>query len=227
MKPKAIDKSHTIKAVIFDFDCTVADTLDMMVEAKVEALEALGIDAPDKEYLKSLTVMLIRDSIAMVPGIRSTAIVDEVTALYHKKLMKLSERGCPLFPDVIKTFRELKKLGIKIGIVSLRPQAYLTQVLKTMKIDILVDAWVGENTVANGKPAADMVEYLLDKFDIPAENALMVGDTLYDLEMGHNAGTLIGACVLGAQPENVLTGINPDMIFNRYDSFIELARLAV
>lgn len=227
MNQKALDRNIVIKAVIFDFDCTLANTIDMMVEAKKRALTALGVEPPAAEFLRSLTVMLIRDSIAMVPGVRSGAIADEITTLYHDYMMDLSSQGCPLFPGVTDTLEALGKRGIKTGVVSLRPHSHLDRVLKVMKLDRLIDAWVGEGVVKNGKPATDMVDYLMNILDVPAENTLVVGDTLYDLEMGHNAGTYTGACMLGEQPESVLRGINPDMIFHDYNSFLRLTGLAV
>lgn len=225
MKQKALDRNIVIKAVIFDFDCTLTDSIDMIVEAKKRALAALGVEPPADEFLRSLTVMLIRDSITMVPGVRSSAIADEITSLYHDYIMSLSIQGCPLFPGVTDTLEALNKSGIKTGVVSLRPHSHLDRVIKAMKLDKHIDAWVGDGIVKNGKPATDMIDYLLNILNVPAENTLMVGDTLYDLEMGHNAGTYTGACMLGEQPENVLRGINPDMIFHDYGSFLQLAGL--
>lgn len=226
MSPKAFDISHNIGAVIFDFDCTLADTLEMMVEAKMHAFTSFGFETPDPEYLASLSVLSVRDSISMVPGVRNNAMIDEITNLYHHYVMEESRKGCALFPGVIDTLKKLQSKGIKIGIVTSRPHDHITHVIQTMKLDNIVDAWVGEDKINDENPIT-AVDYLLDIFDIPAENAIVVGDTLYDLEMGREAGARTAACVLGVQSEFILRGFNPDMVFDRYESFCELAKISV
>lgn len=227
MSPKAFEIVHKIEAVIFDFDCTLADTLEMTIDAKMRAFTALDVDEPDPEYIASLSVLGIRDSISMIPGVRTSAMLDELIDLYHKNMMAMSSKGCPLFPGVIEALDKIHSKGIKIGIVTSRPHKDISRVIKAMNLDRFVDAWVGDDMITELNDGRTAVDYLLDTFDVPAENTIVVGDTLYDLEMGRDAGAHTAACILGVQNEYALRSFNPDIVFDRYDRFCELAKISV
>ena len=88
----------------------------------------------------------------------------------HELLSTLHERGCRIaIATTDKT--ERAKLAVKyLGIAD------------------LVDSIVGADMVRNYKPNPDMIVYILDALAINKEHAVMVGDSITDIEMGNNAG---------------------------------------
>ena len=63
------DTTRRYKHILFDFDGTIADTIDDLIEAKVEALRVMGVTEVDTDLLSSFLGMNLRDSIVLSTNI--------------------------------------------------------------------------------------------------------------------------------------------------------------
>lgn len=214
-----IDKSR-IKAIVIDFDATLADTADQILLAKMTALDTVCVDRPDPEDLATFSGMNIRNSFILTSNIPSDLILDEVVELYHNILASLSIDRLLLFDGAVEFLKLLKSRGIKTGVSSLRRNADLTSVIRHHSLDRLIDSWIGDDAVENPKPAPDMVLTLIEQFGVEPEETIVIGDTLDDIDMGQLAGCPTIAFTAGVQSESVLRIGNPDMTVA---SFHELA----
>ena len=66
-----------------------------------------------------------------------------------------------------------------------------------------------------------MVEAILEETKIPADRAVIVGDTHYDLEMGRNARIQSIAVTYGAQPKDVLLTYEPLACFDSFKEVVD------
>ena len=121
-----------------------------------------------------------------------------------------------LFPGVRETLETLAARGIPMAIASSRGQHSLTMLVKMLGIDrfIPADRCFGLQTVARPKPAPDLVYVILGKLGVKPEETLVVGDTVYDIEMGRNAGCHTCAVTYGNQSADTLAGAFPDYIID-------------
>ncbi|MFM8233314.1 MAG: HAD family hydrolase, partial [Candidatus Methylopumilus sp.] len=71
------------------------------------------------------------------------------------------------------------------------------------------------------KPHPHMVEAILEETQIPADCAVIVGDTHYDLEMGKNAHIQTIAVTYGAQPKDVLISFEPLACFDSFKEVVD------
>ena len=71
------------------------------------------------------------------------------------------------------------------------------------------------------KPHPHMVEAILEETKIPADRAVIVGDTHYDLEMGRNARIQTIAVTYGAQPKDVLLSYEPLACFDSFKEVVD------
>jgi len=96
------------------------------------------------------------------------------------------------------TLKQLRRRGFKLAIASTDAHRRTVESLEMLKIASLFDAVVGGDDVLNGKPSPDMICEVLEKTESKADEAVMVGDSMSDMQMGRNAR--VKACV------GVLTG---------------------
>jgi len=106
--------------------------------------------------------------------------------------------GMILLEGVRETLTLLKQHGLKLAIASTDIHRRTEESFKTLKIASLFDVIVGSDDVAFGKPLPDLILEALRKTKLKRNEAVMVGDSLSDIQMGRNAK--VKACI------GVLTG---------------------
>ena len=77
--------------------------------------------------------------------------------------------------------------------------------LELLEASEIVDAWTTSDDVEQTKPEPDLVHAALDKVDGGPEEALLIGDTVWDIEAAHRAGVETLAVLTGGFSEQELT----------------------
>ena len=85
--------------------------------------------------------------------------------------------GILLYPDVIPALTTLKKKKIKTGVISNAYEEEIHQILAEVDLSEF-DIIVGSDTVKKAKPDPEVFLYAARKLNIPAEEAVFVGDDL-------------------------------------------------
>jgi len=106
--------------------------------------------------------------------------------------------GSFLLEGVTETLKQLKQHGLKLAIASADTHKRTVESFEALKIASLFDAIVGSDDVADGKTLPDMIFEALRKTKTKPDEAVMVGDSTSDMQMGRNAK--VKACI------GVLTG---------------------
>ncbi len=76
--------------------------------------------------------------------------------------------------------------------------------------------------VRRGKPAPDMVLLALETLGIPAEESLVIGDTVYDIEMGQRACADTCGVTYGNNSANELRSLEPTFIIDSFEHVVSL-----
>jgi len=179
-----------VKAIIFDLDGTLVHALPDIQANINQALENLGYD-------KHLTLEETQPHVGggahkLASNVLALPMEDEsVMALYHEFAdvyeKNPAAHGYP-FPEVMDTLKELQRRGIKVSVVTAKPAKARVQVLSKMGFDpLLVTALSPEDGYAK-KPAPDMLVECCKRMGVTPSETWMVGDTLFDVEAGFNAG---------------------------------------
>jgi HAD superfamily hydrolase (TIGR01549 family) len=120
-----------------------------------------------------------------------------------------------LFEGVAQTLDELRRLGIKLGIVSgARPE-----VMELLSKEGLLDHFdvvVLGGDVARGKPDPEGINKALDRLNIPPEMALYVGDTPVDVQASRAAGIRAVSVLTGAADSALLSVHEPDRLISSH-----------
>ena len=88
--------------------------------------------------------------------------------------------------------------GKKIYAVSSKHSEALRRNLELLQIATYFDDLVGSDQVKNYKPAPDGIDVLLERYELDPEQTVMIGDAIYDIQMGHAAGVKTAGVHWGA-----------------------------
>lgn len=93
-----------------------------------------------------------------------------------------------LTPGVIDLLDELRARGIRMAVVTNKPQMPTEAILDHFGLSPYLGAVLGGDSVVEKKPAPDMVFAALDRLGVPLGDAVMVGDSLADVGCARAAG---------------------------------------
>jgi phosphoglycolate phosphatase len=177
------------KILILDFDGTLGDTVGVIVQTMQATIRELGLPArTDKECASMIGLRLIDIPPVLFPECN---LDGEFYAQTYRRLFHIynTAGAVELYPNVIETLTELKHRGLVLTIASSRSKASLTNYIKDLGIEALISYVLGADDVVEGKPNPEPVNRTLEKFGFKPEEAIVVGDTVFDVDMGKNAGT--------------------------------------
>lgn len=173
------------KTVIFDMDGTLIDSSKVICNAINYVRERLELPPMTKEKI----LPAVNDMQTHSPSFfyeakefdaRHITWFQEYYTRYHDKEVRLYEGIKPLLEKMKRSHN-----------LSLATNAYRESALQTLRhleIEEYFDIIVCADDVKNSKPHPEMIEKILDHFDCPAHEAIMIGDSLKDKEAASRAG---------------------------------------
>lgn len=198
-----------IKAVIFDIDGTLLDTKEFIFQAFEHVFQMFKLTHLSRKDIDSIVGKPLEECYKIfAPHLDNQRLCDEHWA-FQENNMALVEP----FKNTVKTLRELKSQGIKIAVVSTRRRA-VSQSLEQTGIIEYLDCIIGGDDVKQFKPHPEGIHKALQAFDIPPAQAMMVGDTVVDIQAGKNASTSTAAALYGFGSKESLEAAKPDYMLN-------------
>lgn len=191
-----------IKAVIFDLDGTLVDTVDFHAEAFQKAFKKFGKEIPYEKIRSQigkggdqfLPVFLTKKEIEDF----GDELLDERAKIYKSEYLP---RIKP-FPKVRELFEKLKDDGKKIAIGSSSPEDELKRVLKIAGVADLIEEKTSGDDAEESKPEPDIFQAALEKLGNPKPSeVIVVGDTPFDAEAAKKAGIVTIGVLSGGFPK--------------------------
>ena len=215
-----------IKAVIFDMDGTLLDTLDDLAAAVNHALGKLGRDALPRERVRRFVGNGVKKLVerALFYTERGTAdgegvpeMFDECLALFEGYYKAHSE-NTRLYDGIEEMLGVLRERGIKTAVVTNK----FDEGAQLLKAKLLpnVDCVVGTTDAIRPKPATDGVERALGLIGVNAADAVFVGDGETDIATARNAGLPVVAVTWGFRDREVLECLKPDCMIDSPDGLL-------
>lgn len=177
------------KIIILDFDGTLGDTASVIVQTTQATIRELGLPArTDEQCAAMIGLRLVEIPPVLFP---EREVDGDLYAETYRRLFKVfnTEGAVTLYPNVIETILELHRRGIILTIASSRSRSSLADYIENLGLSEIITYYLGAADVTEGKPAPEAVNRTLEHFGLKPEDAVVVGDTVFDIHMGKNAGT--------------------------------------
>jgi phosphoglycolate phosphatase-like HAD superfamily hydrolase len=198
--------ARTLKAVLLDVDGTLVDSNDLHARAWVEALEQHGYPVPFARVRR----LIGKGSDKLVPeltGLESEG--DEAQALGKACKERFMSRYLPQVRPFAHT-RQLRERfradGYRLAVASSSGADQLEGLLAQAGVADLIERETNADDAEHSKPDPDIVEATLHKLSLPAHEAIMLGDTPYDVVAATRAGVLIVGVRSGGWSDRELAG---------------------
>jgi phosphoglycolate phosphatase len=201
------------KLIIFDCDGTLVDSLDGIVTSAQLALDEMGYNRTlaHSEVAQVVGLSLYQAFEKIIPGAASSQI-ERGVALYKTHYKRLADGGeltTPLYPGVIETLRQLHSAGLVLAIATGKSLKGLERNLNELKFGEYFSCLKTADH-APSKPNPEMLLQILNETGFSPHDALMIGDTDFDMNMGRAAGIKTCAVTFGCHAKEQLAICNPD-----------------
>ena len=212
---------QNFKAIFFDFDGTIADTVNGILATMTATFKELNLPIPPQDAMKSTIGMLLGDALQQLGNLDDAQRVLAVKT-YQRLFREVELPNTRIFPGVSQTLQTLKSRGVKMAIVTSRGIESLRLILTQNNILEYFDELVTRDNGFKPKPAPDMVNYLLQKMNLAPSDVLVVGDTTFDIDMGTAAGCKTCAVTYGNHSAERLATSKCDWMVGRFDEIAEV-----
>ena len=219
-------KGQTIKAVLFDLDGTLLNTLDDIADSANHALRTLGLPTHPTEDYKyfvgdGMTMLLKR---ILPDDRRSPELLDEITSIYASYYSEHAIDRTKPYAGVPEMLQALKKhdSALKLAVISNKPDE---------QVKITIDHFFEHGTFdySSGgldgvplKPHPAMALRALEALCVGAQESVFVGDTGMDMQTAKSAGCLAIGAKWGFRSEAELKTNGADYLISSPEELVRL-----
>lgn len=176
----------TCSVVLFDLDGTLVDTNYLHIDAWSRALAEVGAPADAWRIHRAIGMDSGR-LLATLLGDRVEALGDEVKER-HRRYHAAGRERMRAFAGARELLAELDRRGFRVVLASSATPQEFAMLRDVLRVDEWVTAITTADDVEQAKPAPDVVGVALERAGVWPEDALLVGDAVWDVESAVRAG---------------------------------------
>ena len=193
-----------MKLVIFDCDGTLVDSQHLIVSAMSSAFEGEGLTSPPREQILSIVGLSLPYAISRLVPDQPRAQVEALSEGYKSAFAEL-RRNPDLAEPLYDGIREIidNLTAHDRAVIAIATGKSRRGVDRVLEHQGLVGRFASIHTADDhpSKPHPEMIEAALFATDVTPENAVMIGDTTFDIEMARAAGVRAIGVTWGYHPE--------------------------
>ncbi len=200
------------KAVVWDLDGTLLNTLDDLRDATNYALTAHGLPTRTLDEMKMFVGRGIRYMLTCaVPGGEDNPAFEDVMATFVPYYEAHCQDKTAPYDGISETLATLRAAGCKMAIVTNKLQSAAEELVAEMfpAIDIVV----GDSPAVKRKPAPDGVFLALEKMGVDRADAAYIGDSDIDYATATNASLPCLSVLWGFRTREQLTNVGANIFF--------------
>lgn len=206
------------KAVIFDLDGTLADTIASITYCGNLALSRFGLSSFGEEDYKHFVgdgaAMLIRRAL-LAAGDERLEHFDEVYEAYLEIFAKDCMYQVKPYEGICALLEELKRLSVRIAVLSNKPDRDSLRVVEALFGKGYFDFVQGQRADIPRKPDPAGVYRIMEAFGLSAGDFLYVGDSGVDMKTGRAAGIFTVGVLWGFRDRKELVENGADAVISK------------
>ncbi len=194
------------RLAVFDVDGTLSDSQHHIHAAMTQSFAVQGLAPPDLAAVRQVVGLSLPLALARLAPRADAALIDALVTGYKQSyFVARSAEPAPLFPGAAATLRRLAgRGGIVLGIATGKSRRGLDALLAHFDLaSLFVTRQVADDHPSKPHPA--MLHAALAETGVAAADAVMIGDTTYDIEMAAAAGVASIGVTWGYHAPEVLT----------------------
>ncbi|WP_417350114.1 phosphoglycolate phosphatase [Ferrimonas sp.] len=181
-----------IRAIAFDLDGTLVDSVPDLAVACDRALKQLGHAGCDEAQVRNWVGngarVLMQRALASVGIDADEAQSDDALAAFQHQYRQHLSGGSRLYPGVSDTLACLARRGYRMAVITNKPMEFVPGLLKALEIDGYFDHCFGGDSLGEKKPSPLPLNHVLGLWQLAPEHMLMVGDSRNDIQAAQAAG---------------------------------------
>ena len=205
------------KAILFDLDGTLVDSAADIAAAVNELLAGRGLPSLTVAQVTAMIgngveKLLERAFAAVGTPLSATEFEQanrDMAPIYRRHTTRLTR----LMPGAAEALAQLHVAGVRMGVATNKPQLATREVLLHFGIAERLGAIVGGDAVTRKKPAPDALLLALDQLKVEPQDALMVGDSVTDVEAARAANMPV-IIIRGGYTQQPVELLGADLVCN-------------
>lgn len=196
-------------AFLFDLDGTLADTLPIIITSSRLALQELGHpEITDAQIISLIGVPLFETGEILLGEGKG----DLYRSTYHSHFLTLDQSGLRAFPGIAELLRALEQAGAKLACVTSKRLGPAERTLAQLRLRAYFQALVTAESCENHKPDPAPALLALSLLGAEQERGVFVGDSVFDIGCGKNAGLTCCGVTWGAETADGLREAGADYV---------------
>ncbi|WP_049721604.1 HAD-IA family hydrolase [Gilvimarinus polysaccharolyticus] len=172
---------------IFDWDGTLSDSTNTIVTSMQRAATDLGWQCPERDAVRNIIGLGLPEAIRVLYPEVETQDIERLRARYSEHFLAIDQvEPAQFYPRVLESLDVLRTQGHQLAVATGKSRRGLDRVLARLGLDGYFHASRCADETAS-KPDPLMLAELLSQFGVKASEAVMVGDTEYDMDMARRA----------------------------------------
>ncbi|UWQ05176.1 HAD-IA family hydrolase [Aliiroseovarius crassostreae] len=214
-----------LKLVVFDVDGTLIDSQDVIVEAMSRSFADMGVAIPTRQEILSIVGLSLQEAIATLVPDMPEAEVAQAADGYKDMFVKLraekgGEAAAPMYPGARAALEQLHARDeVLLGVATGKAKRGLDHAYQAHDIGhFFLTSQTADNHPS--KPHPSMLHATLAETGAEAQQAVMIGDTTYDIAMGVAAGFRTIGVTWGYHETQQLLAAGADLLIDSYEALI-------
>lgn len=199
---------YSKQLLVFDWDGTLMDSQARIVSCFRAAINDMGLEKRSHEQLSNVIGLGFREALLLLYPDDGDGFHKDLVDRYRYYFLSVDETPSDLFEGTMVMLEDLNKQGYFLAIATGKGRSGLDRALNESGAGHLFHASRCADETRS-KPHPQMLEELIDYFGIETEQALMIGDTEYDLEMANNANIHAIGVTYGVHSEQRIRECKP------------------
>ncbi len=215
-----------IKAILFDLDGTLVNSIFDIAAAMNHALESLSLPTfPVEQYYKMVGNGMKNLCLRALPEDRQ-ALCPELLQRYNARYLAHCCDKTRVYDGVPALLEGLKKEGLRLALITNKPAPQTRNVMDTLLPGAPLDVVWGQQPPFAVKPNPAVYRHVCALLGVAPEETVYCGDSDVDIRFAHNAGALGLGCRWGFRGEAELRAAGADLLAQRPGDILPLLREA-
>ncbi|MBW8183873.1 HAD-IIIA family hydrolase [Shewanella nanhaiensis] len=199
--------------VIFDWDGTLMDSVGKIVACMQQTAKVLEFPTPSEVAVRNIIGLSMQEALNTLYPDGNESVYRQMIQVYRQQYLELDTTPSPLFDGAELLLKQLNQIGYQLAVATGKARVGLDRVLN--------ETGLGQQFIASrcadeavSKPHPEMINQLLNQLNVKPAKALMIGDSVHDINMANNAGIDAVGVNYGAHGESQLLTSNPKSIIS-------------